>query len=291
MSGEKRPQVLELDPSVELVFKGPFKDVVTSLLCLRNPTNNIVVFKVKTTAPKQYCVRPNSGVLDPHCTQEISVMLQPIDTAASERNKHKFMVQSMFAPPNFSSDQLDAVWKNAAKSDLMDSKLKCAFVEGDPDDHTVTQSTPAPAPAPDNEMALADSSGRGEESFKSVTTAPTVTPTQEKSKSAEEPTASPQSTAGHTPANTAGGASKSEMERAQIESSMRSLQDKVDRLTSENNQLKSESNKLRQRIKPTATTGAVGGASALPSTSPLNIVAVMLILVALILGYLVGRWL
>ena len=36
-------------------------------------------------------------------------MLQPIDTAASERNKHKFMVQSMFAPPNFSSDQLDAV--------------------------------------------------------------------------------------------------------------------------------------------------------------------------------------
>ena len=54
------------------MFPGPFQEVVTSHLYLKNPTNNIVVFKVKTTAPKQYCVRPNSGVLDPHCVQDIS---------------------------------------------------------------------------------------------------------------------------------------------------------------------------------------------------------------------------
>lgn len=42
---------------------GPFSDVVTSHLHLRNPTNDTVIFKVKTTAPRQYCVRPNSGVL------------------------------------------------------------------------------------------------------------------------------------------------------------------------------------------------------------------------------------
>ena len=44
-------------------FVGPFTDVVTSTLNLRNPTNDPVIFKVKTTAPKQYCVRPNSGLL------------------------------------------------------------------------------------------------------------------------------------------------------------------------------------------------------------------------------------
>ena len=51
---------------------GPFSDVVTSELKLKNPTNNTVIFKVKTTAPKQYCVRPNSGVIDPHKEQSIA---------------------------------------------------------------------------------------------------------------------------------------------------------------------------------------------------------------------------
>ena len=42
---------------------GPFTEVVTSTLKLKNPTKDSVIFKVKTTAPKQYCVRPNSGLL------------------------------------------------------------------------------------------------------------------------------------------------------------------------------------------------------------------------------------
>ena len=40
--------------------------MVTATLKLSNPINDIVIFKVKTTAPKQYCVRPNSGMLNPH---------------------------------------------------------------------------------------------------------------------------------------------------------------------------------------------------------------------------------
>ena len=59
-----------LPPSPQFPL-GPFTDVVTSNLTLKNPTNNTVIFKVKTTAPKQYCVRPNSGILDPH--QEHSI--------------------------------------------------------------------------------------------------------------------------------------------------------------------------------------------------------------------------
>jgi len=44
---------------------GPFTDVVTSDLKLTNPTDRKVCFKVKTTAPKRYCVRPNSGIIEP----------------------------------------------------------------------------------------------------------------------------------------------------------------------------------------------------------------------------------
>lgn len=44
-------------------WAGPFTEVVTSYLKLKNPTEHKIAFKVKTTAPKRYCVRPNSGVL------------------------------------------------------------------------------------------------------------------------------------------------------------------------------------------------------------------------------------
>ena len=54
-----------------LVSVGPFTEVVTSTLVLHNPSNDPVIFKVKTTAPKQYCVRPNSGLLN---SQEQSVI-------------------------------------------------------------------------------------------------------------------------------------------------------------------------------------------------------------------------
>jgi len=36
-----------------------------------------VIFRVKTTAPKQYCVKPNSGILDPHQEHSIASMKLP----------------------------------------------------------------------------------------------------------------------------------------------------------------------------------------------------------------------
>jgi len=47
-------------------FSGPFSTVVTSELKLTNPSTKKVAFKVKTTAPKRYCVRPNSGLIEPN---------------------------------------------------------------------------------------------------------------------------------------------------------------------------------------------------------------------------------
>ena len=45
---------------------GPFKDVVSTTLTLRNPTEKAVAFKVKTTAPRHYCVKPNNGLVPPN---------------------------------------------------------------------------------------------------------------------------------------------------------------------------------------------------------------------------------
>uniref|UniRef100_A0A914XWU5 Major sperm protein n=1 Tax=Panagrolaimus superbus TaxID=310955 RepID=A0A914XWU5_9BILA len=132
---EKHPQVLRLDPSTELTFNGnngfgkaPFAEVVNTKLRLDNPSDTIVYFKVKTTAPKHYCVRPNSGVIKPGSSAEISVLLQPVDDPSvleREGAKHKFMIQSAYATNDVTP--VDEFWKSITSADVMDSKLRVVF--------------------------------------------------------------------------------------------------------------------------------------------------------------------
>ncbi|XP_037238135.1 vesicle-associated membrane protein-associated protein A isoform X1 [Falco rusticolus] len=123
---------------------GPFTDVVTTNLKLRNPSDRKVCFKVKTTAPRRYCVRPNSGIIDPGSSVIVSVMLQPFDYDPNEKSKHKFMVQTTYAPPNISD--MEAVWKEAKPDELMDSKLRCVFEMPNENDklNDIDASKPAP---------------------------------------------------------------------------------------------------------------------------------------------------
>lgn len=81
---------------------------------------------MKTTAPKRYCVRPNSGIVDGKGVVDVAVMLQPFEYDPKEKSKHKFMVQTMYVPEG-ASDSHENLWKDADPSSLMDSKLKCVF--------------------------------------------------------------------------------------------------------------------------------------------------------------------
>ncbi|XP_026057503.1 vesicle-associated membrane protein-associated protein A-like [Carassius auratus] len=140
----KLEQILILDPPGDLRFRGPFTDVVTANLKLRNPSDRRVCFKVKTTAPRRYCVRPNSGVIDPGSAVTVSVMLQPFEYDPNEKSKHKFMVQTIFAPSGASD--LEALWKDARPDDLMDSKLRCVFeMPSDNEKTNELESTKAPS--------------------------------------------------------------------------------------------------------------------------------------------------
>ena len=68
----KAEQVLVIDPNNELTFVGPFTTAVSATMTLKNPSDRKVCFKIKTTAPKRYCVKPNSGVIDPRETVQIA---------------------------------------------------------------------------------------------------------------------------------------------------------------------------------------------------------------------------
>lgn len=81
-----------------MLLAGPFTSAVSSVMKLTNPSEHKICFKIKTTAPKRYCVKPNSGVIDPKETVQIFVSLQPFEFDPTDKNRHKFMVQAMIAP-------------------------------------------------------------------------------------------------------------------------------------------------------------------------------------------------
>ncbi|KAL4091472.1 hypothetical protein QTP88_026159 [Uroleucon formosanum] len=125
----KIEQILFIEPPHELKFKGPFIEPVQTIMSLKNPSDKKVAFKIKTTAPKRYCVRPNCGELAPKEKAEISVILQPFDYDANERNKHKFLVQTVVVDPvaDYGEDGKTFQWRDVEEGRIMDSKLKCSF--------------------------------------------------------------------------------------------------------------------------------------------------------------------
>jgi len=119
--------LLAINPPNELTFQGPFVEVVTSILSLTNTTDSKVCFKVKTTAPRRYCVRPNSGVIEPKETMEVQIMLQPFSYDPNEKNNHKFMVQSTVLEEEMAGLAAEEIWKKVSSGNIVDKKLRCVF--------------------------------------------------------------------------------------------------------------------------------------------------------------------
>jgi hypothetical protein len=139
---------LALEPEDELRFKGPFNNVVTTHLKLSNPSDRVICFKVKTTAPKRYCVRPNCGYIRPSESADVSVMLQPFNFDPQERNKHKFMVQSVVAPEGDDLKNLDALFKSVPPSNIVDCKLRCVLEDPSSQESKIEKTTAARQNAP-----------------------------------------------------------------------------------------------------------------------------------------------
>ncbi|KAK9691816.1 hypothetical protein RND81_09G222000 [Saponaria officinalis] len=89
---------LEIQPR-ELRFVVELNKQSKSSITLVNKTDQYVAFKVKTTSPKKYCVRPNVGVVLPNGTYEFVVIMQaPKEVPADLTCKDKFLIQNTIVP-------------------------------------------------------------------------------------------------------------------------------------------------------------------------------------------------
>lgn len=122
---------VEIEPA-ELGFRRPFTQEVSEILRIKNPNSTPVAFKVKTTAPKQYCVRPNSGRIEPGKAVEVTVLLQAMkqEPPLDAKCRDKFLVQSVAVTADKEFTNIAAIWQhvdNAEKSTVQEKKIRVVF--------------------------------------------------------------------------------------------------------------------------------------------------------------------
>lgn len=115
--------LMTINPEETLVFtKTPQSNTPSKILTLTNDSQVNVAFKVKTTAPKAYVVKPSYGTLRPRENQEVQIILQLQGQGADVSvSTHRFLVQAVPAP---SSEEVPREqWSNFANEIIQSTKL------------------------------------------------------------------------------------------------------------------------------------------------------------------------
>ncbi|KAJ8749006.1 hypothetical protein K2173_013448 [Erythroxylum novogranatense] len=201
-------ELLSIEPQ-ELQFPFELKRQISCSLQLLNKSDNYVAFKVKTTNPKKYCVRPNTGVVLPRSTCDVVVTMQAQKEMPPDMQcKDKFLLQSVVASPGTTpKDITTEMFNKQAEHEVEECKLRVVYV---------------------------------------VPPRPT-SPVQEGSEEGTSPRASV-SDNGHLSASEHAAVSRGYVERQELQDTSEA-RDLISKLTRETNSIIEQNNKLRQELE------------------------------------------
>ncbi|CAH9087138.1 unnamed protein product [Cuscuta europaea] len=97
---------------------------------LANKSDKHVAFKVKTTNPKKYSVRPNVGVFSPKASRDVTITMQaqrepPLDMIC----KDKFLVQATAVPEETSEEHvISEMFSKDGEKYVQENKLRVVLV-------------------------------------------------------------------------------------------------------------------------------------------------------------------
>ncbi|XP_050373587.1 vesicle-associated protein 2-2-like [Argentina anserina] len=126
-------ELLDVQPN-ELQFTFEVMKQSTCTLQLGNRSDQYVAFKVKTTSPKKYCVRPNAGIIKPKATCDFTVTMQAQKVAPPELQcKDKFLIQCTVIPFGISEEDVtsDMFAKDSGKY-VEEKKLRVVLTSPPP---------------------------------------------------------------------------------------------------------------------------------------------------------------
>ncbi|CAR26200.1 hypothetical protein ZYGR_0E01840 [Zygosaccharomyces rouxii] len=126
--------LIDISPDV-LEYKPPFTTQSTEYATITNNSAQPVVFKVKTTAPKFYCVRPNAALVQPGESVQVQVILLGLgkEPASDFKCRDKFLVITLPAPYDLGDRQVADVWhelETEFKHQAVSKKIKVKYVSG-----------------------------------------------------------------------------------------------------------------------------------------------------------------
>ncbi|KAJ5071175.1 vesicle-associated membrane protein-associated protein [Anaeramoeba ignava] len=147
--------MLSINPTV-LNLPYSFNEYLLSSTFIQNKSSQKIIFKIKTTSPQTYFIKPHIGILSPNQIEEIFILFSP--SIKSKRKSDQFLIQFheidlpdssqinedlisnqfskissqdlklnyfqiIFAKRQFQNSQIEQLQHQLAKSQLQNSKL------------------------------------------------------------------------------------------------------------------------------------------------------------------------
>ncbi|KAK5779886.1 uncharacterized protein PWA37_001745 [Arxiozyma heterogenica] len=124
---------IEILPDV-LEYKPPLTEQSTEYATITNNSSETIAFKVKTTAPKFYCVRPNAAVVAPGETVQIQVIFLGLaeEPSADTKCRDKFLVITLPAPHDLGDKSVAEAWPELEAefgSQAISKKIKVKYAQ------------------------------------------------------------------------------------------------------------------------------------------------------------------
>ncbi|XP_021808619.1 vesicle-associated protein 2-2-like [Prunus avium] len=122
-------ELLDVQPR-ELKFTFELKKQSLCSIQLGNKSDHYVAFKVKTTSPKKYCVRPNAGIIKPKASCDFTVTMQAQRVVPPDLQcKDKFLILSTVIPFGTTEEEItsDMFSKDSGKY-IEEKKLRVVLI-------------------------------------------------------------------------------------------------------------------------------------------------------------------
>ncbi|XP_047322443.1 vesicle-associated protein 1-2-like [Impatiens glandulifera] len=122
-------ELISIEPR-ELQLPFELRKQISCSLQLTNKTDKYVAFKVKTTNPKKYCVRPNTGIVLPNSRSDVIVTMQAQKESPPDMQcKDKFLIQSVVANSWATTKDITAeMFNKESGNQIEEYKLRVVYV-------------------------------------------------------------------------------------------------------------------------------------------------------------------
>ncbi|VVC87653.1 motile sperm domain-containing protein 2-like [Leptidea sinapis] len=123
---ENSYEMLKITPSNLIIFQNENEDI-SGQFTITNMDSGSISFKIRTTAPEKFRVRPSSGILEPNASQTVIIAVQS-GFQLKNVSKDMFLVMSVKIPKTeLTPKELSDIWQNRSGNKFEEYRLKCQF--------------------------------------------------------------------------------------------------------------------------------------------------------------------